>query len=693
MNQSIQTGSTSSNQEVCLVQMPYGPLKQPRLGLSILKATLENTKITASVFYANLLWAEEIGVYIYNHISDSERYNLVAEWTFSESAFPDFQPDHDEYFHHVQISVQRLEKLLARLDESHKNAQTLLWEIREKTKAFINDVAHEILSKQPRIVGCTSMFQQHCASLALLNKIKALNPDIVTMMGGANCEASMGVVAHQKCRWVDFVVSGEADLIFPKLCEQILLSGPDLTLQELPEGVLGPIHRRHGGYALVEKYPPRAKVIDMKNSPMPDHDDYFNQLQVSSIGDMIIPAIPIETSRGCWWGEVSHCAFCGIQGDNMSYRSKAPNRVIEELEYLSQRYQTKNFFVVDSILDMQYFKTVIPTLAEQQKGYNIFYDTKANLKHEHLQKMAEAGIRWIEAGIECLDDTLLKKIGKGSTVHQNIQLMKWAREMGIFNCWQMLYDIPGETDDIYLKLLEWLPNISHLQPPSNLWFFEYHRFSPVHRQPALFGLKLSPHRSYYYVYPWDEQALENFAYYFYDDRKEQRPIYLLYDNRELQRPGLRALRESIKSWQREWGAEGLIHNQPKNGFEPATLVMIDDGEQIEITDTRACAIQAKFRLNGLYRQIYHICDKAHKPEGILRILHLTYNINCTWDTIEPIVQLLCEQKLLLRLNGYFLSLAVRGPLKSMPSLADSPSGGIKSLAYAKTRTHRLTPSQ
>ncbi|RKZ79981.1 MAG: hypothetical protein DRR19_24250 [Candidatus Parabeggiatoa sp. nov. 1] len=154
----------------------------------------------------------------------------------------------------------------------------------------------------------------------------------------------------------------------------------------------------------------------------------------------------------------------------------------------------------------------------------------------------------------------------------------------------------------------------------------------------------------------------------------------------MQRPGLRALRDRIKSWQREWGTTGLIHNQPKKGVEPATLVMIDEGEQIEITDTRPCAIQAEFYLKGLSRQIYHICDQARKPEGILRGLQSKYNRNCAWEEIEPSVQELCEQGLLLNLNGYFLSLAVRGPLKPMPSLADSPSGGIKSIAYAKTKT-------
>jgi magnesium-protoporphyrin IX monomethyl ester (oxidative) cyclase len=52
--------------------------------------------------------------------------------------------------------------------------------------------------------------------LALLRIIKEKNPDIITLLGGANCEASMGQAAKRNFPWIDFVVSGEADLLFPK---------------------------------------------------------------------------------------------------------------------------------------------------------------------------------------------------------------------------------------------------------------------------------------------------------------------------------------------------------------------------------------------------------------------------------------------------------------------------------------------
>ena len=43
-------------------------------------------------------------------------------------------------------------------------------------------------------------------SLALLRRVKELDPSVVTMLGGANCEAEMGWAAIRAFPWVDFVV-------------------------------------------------------------------------------------------------------------------------------------------------------------------------------------------------------------------------------------------------------------------------------------------------------------------------------------------------------------------------------------------------------------------------------------------------------------------------------------------------------
>ena len=71
--------------------------------------------------------------------------------------------------------------------------------------------------------------------------------------------------------------------------------------------------------------------------PIPDYDDYFEELQGSLYRAAILPGLPVEMSRGCWWGQKSHCTFCGLNGGGMNYRSKAPEQVLEEIDALVDR--------------------------------------------------------------------------------------------------------------------------------------------------------------------------------------------------------------------------------------------------------------------------------------------------------------------------------------------------------------------
>jgi magnesium-protoporphyrin IX monomethyl ester (oxidative) cyclase len=364
----------------------------------------------------------------------------------------------------------------------------------------------------------------------------------------------------------------------------------------------------------------------------------------------------------------------------MGFRSKDQRRVVEEFKYLAERHGLNTFEVVDNILDMKYFDTMIPALAGEEQGYDIFYETKSNLRRDQLQKMAAAGIRWLQPGIESLDDTVLKLIAKGTTGRQNLQLMKWAQEEGIFVLWILLYDVPGETDDIYLRMAELMPLISHLQPPSGVSFIQFNRFSPYQMRPRDFGIDLSPDRAYSYVYPWDEKAIGDFAYFF-DDYSADREQIEMSQHCDLKRPGLAAVRRAFLLWQQEWS--GRMHPNPFAVEPPATLVMVERGDELEITDTRRCRVAPRHRLTGLSRAVYEICDQAHNPDGILRRLQAHYEKSCKWDEVAPLVADLCARKLMVEMEGHFLSLAMRGPLRPLPHMRNYPGGRIVSATEAR----------
>jgi ribosomal peptide maturation radical SAM protein 1 len=656
---------------VCLVCMPYASLERPSIALSLLKAALARTGIGAEVVYGNLAFAEEVGVEAHNLIGKSQSHSLAGEWTFGGAAFPGFEGGTEAYFAHVASCLRVLQPLVRRAG-GRGRVPGILREVRERAPSFVDRMAKAVVARRPRIVGCSSMFQQHCASLALLRRVRELDPGIVTMIGGANCESSMGVTTHAECPWIDYVFSGEADEVFPELCRRLLARGsggpPPPDLDEGLEGVIGPRWRGAGG-APDPTGPPRARVGEMDRSPVPDYDDYFAALEDSPVGEFVEPGLLVETSRGCWWGAVSHCTFCGLNGTSMGFRSKSPRRVLDELDLLAGRYGIRKLEVVDNILDLGYLRNVIPELAASGRGYEIFFETKANLTRAQLQLMSSAGVRWLQPGIESLDDGVLKAIAKGTTARQNLQLMKWAREYGIHLLWLFLYDVPGEPDDAYGTMAGWLHLVEHLQPPTGVSFIQYNRFSPYHTRPGDFGLRLSPDRSYSFVYPWSAAALGAFAYYFDD-----------YTGARAQagggrRPGLQRFHEAVGRWHEQW--RGWTDG---GGADPPALVMEGDGDGgWVVTDTRRCRRAARHRLAGVAARVYEACDRAQSPQSLLRELE-AQGLRTSWEGLGPVVEELCAGNLLMAQDGWYLSLALRAPVAPLPNAAGYPGGRLRTAA-------------
>jgi len=603
-----------------LVQMPYADLERPSLALGLLHSSLKEAGLWSEVVYANLRFAERVGLEALQMIRRIPEHLLAGEWTFAQAAFPHFTPPpgYPDYL---------AREWGAPLDLTHLRASTV---------DFVRETARSVLALKPTIVGCTSTFQQHCASLALLREIKAQNPSVLTMMGGANCEGPMGLATLQSFPWVDVVVSGEADLLFPELVRKMA----EGKLDELPYGALC---RENLGPGV-----PRAKLLNLEQSPVPDFTHYFHTLEHTSFRDSVKPGLVMEGSRGCWWGAKHHCTFCGLNGTGMGYRAKSGERVLEEMETLAAKYSVSKVEMVDNILHMEGFKTFLPQLAEKGAPYNIFYEVKANLSREQVRMLSEAGVGWVQPGLESMDDQILKLLDKGTTALQNVRFLRYAREFGVRVTWLVLSQVPGEKDSWYEKMVEWLPAISHLQPPSRAVPLRYDRFSPYHSRPEQFGLQIEPEQSYRFVYP-PETDMENLAYFFKDKGATLPP------GREpaRERPGLSALNRLIAEWvARFWRW-------------PDLLCMTEEGDRVKVLDTRPVAAERHGVFDGVAAAILKACDSPRTLRWLKQNLG-----GSTQQALED----LQRRKLILSLEGKYLALPIAGKIPTLSHRESFPGG-------------------
>ena len=610
--------------------MPFAAVERPSLGLGLLSATLKQQGLNNRVLYPNLEFAQRVGLARYRLLELTRNDDLVGEWVFAPAAFRQETPTAPHFWDGVDLgpASQRL--------GSRPELVAAFHDLRNEAEAWLESLAQRIALAPPRILGASSMFQQHCASLALLRRVKELAPQVLTILGGPNCDGDMGRATFAAFDWLDCVVCGEADDIVVPVFSQLLKAEP----RPLPPGVL----LRHSDGCEGQ----RDLIRNLDALPIPSFDDYFKALTDSPIHSQVKAGLLIESSRGCWWGQKHHCTFCGLNANGMTFRSKTGPRILEELAQLSQKYALQRFELTDNILGMERFRDLLPQLQEQ--SYTLFAEVKANLRREQVEALARAGVRWIQPGIENLDDQVLRLMDKGTNAAVNLQLLKWAREFGVFVSWNFLVGFPGEEDAAYTRMAQWLPNLTHLQPPQGVFKVRFDRYSPYHSEPARYGLQLKPHPSYRDVYPVAEPLLAGLAYF-----------HVASDSDWRQGPGVTCLNEQAQRWSQDfWRAS------------PTILSMHDDGQHLHILDTRAVAPQRRRSLEGPLRQLVLLCDQAKTLKNCEKSTGLPSS------ELEPLLHSLVQDRLMLALeDGRYLALPIAGELPRLLGPEDFPGGACR----------------
>ena len=127
-----------------------------------------------------------------------------------------------------------------------------------------------------------------------------------------------------------------------------------------------------------------------------------------------------DSLGGCWWGEKHHCTFCGLNAQSMKFRAKSSEQVAREMAYLSSRYDTTRFRLVDNIIDMKYVESLFGAFAEDRRDLDVFIETKSNLQKHQIRLLATGGVKCMQPGLESLSQPQLRAMDKGVTPMQNL---------------------------------------------------------------------------------------------------------------------------------------------------------------------------------------------------------------------------------------------------------------------------------
>jgi ribosomal peptide maturation radical SAM protein 1 len=604
-----------------LVSMPFMEFDRPSIQLGLLKAIGTMHGFPVRTLHANLDFAAQIGADYFQNLSKC-RGRMVGDWLFSLEAFGSAAPDPDSRL------LSEVADELSYLGESPDELPDRLLLTRHRdVPAYLGSLVEGFPWGDVRVVGFSSTFQQNTASFALARRLKERYPDIVTVFGGANFDGEMGLEFVRSVDCIDFAVIGEGDIAFPRLLGA-LAAGTD------PGAVAGVARRVADRVVATPAAPPLRQLDDL---PIPDYGEYFERAE--DLG--LLPRaghrkvwIPLETARGCWWGAKHHCTFCGLNGTTMQFRSKSPERVLDELAQQARRYHSFLFEAVDNILDVGYLTKLFPALIESGADYEMFYEVKANLSRAQLRLMAQAGVKHIQPGLESLSSNVLGLMRKGVRAAQNVNVLRWAQYYDIDVAWNVLWGFPGETQQDYADQEALIPHLAHLHPPSNAGRIWMERFSPLFTDSDTFRPRFrTPERSYRYVYP-DTVDLDRVAYFF---------EYALED--ALPDSAYEGVRMAVAEWSQAWKAD-----------EPPVLTHWSAPDFVQIYDGRREGQEGTYTFHGTLANIYLACsDRPTTASAVRERLRLDMPVEAVQEVFGEF-----QQRGLMFLDGS-LALALALP--------------------------------
>jgi ribosomal peptide maturation radical SAM protein 1 len=560
---------------VALISMPFASAQNPSIQLGLIKELCARAGLGVDIFHLNLDFAHAVGPELYNILSFSIE-PMIGEWVFTAAAFPTFVD--------AEGMLERFPEFFEHIEKSSGYTRADLAELRaDFVPTFVTAAANVLAAYD--VVGFSTTFQQNVPSIALASALKRIKPKVKTIFGGANVEGGMGEEYLRAFECIDVVVSGECDGFIAPLLRDTL-EGHDLSCYEhvFTRGI------RRENFVLQGR---STFLGDLDELPLPDYSEFFERrvaLGMDNI-DQSRPIfrsgfgypiyLPFESSRGCWWGEKHHCTFCGLNAGGMKFRARSPRSTVDQIEELHRRYKADFMCAVDNIIDQRTLDEFCHILSERHLGVKMFYEVKANLRPVDIRKMKEAGIQYVQPGIESFSDNVLAAMKKGITGLQNLNTLRWFRSYGLDVSWNILYGFPGERAEDYYSQTELVRKIHHLQPPFRVGPIRVDRYSPNFFDPSLrsrFG-DLKPEDSYRYIYP-PELNLEKAAYYFYP---AVRPADTVDQN------VIQPLQDAVQDWQEVWGLDrsaspfGRAGHRPFLLFEPQSAGegVVHDGRKTQ----------------------------------------------------------------------------------------------------------------
>jgi radical SAM superfamily enzyme YgiQ (UPF0313 family) len=350
-----------------------------------------------------------------------------------------------------------LRYLLANLGPLRTDATIVEFDINQRPV----DIAEALLARKPRIIGLGIYIWNVAPATEVVATLKRVRPDITIILGGP--EVSYETECQPIVHLADYVITGEADLAFARICRQLLAG---------------------------ER--PAAKIIPAK---LPEFSELALPYDLYDAQDVAHRIIYVEASRGCPFS----CEFC-LSSLDIPVRQAPFPAFLDHLERLLER-GVRQFKFVDRTfnLNLEAGRTILGFLLERHRPGHFFHFEMVpdRLPTELREVIARfpAGALQFEVGVQTFNAQVAERISRRQNYERLEENFRFLRQQtGVHIHADLIAGLPGESLESFAAGFD---RLIALGPHEiQVGILKRLRGTPIVRHDAEWQMVYNPHPPY-----------------------------------------------------------------------------------------------------------------------------------------------------------------------------------------------------